>query len=164
MPFIYEPTSLEKHAENYLTSLKIFHPYQINIENICTLENLDYGLGKTSCYLVVNDYRFISINEQKNSKDQQFEFLHELSHNHFDHNLYTAQCIDLEKQARLFSLYLAIPLHMFRFINFNSQNIIKETSDLFNIPEDYTLERLQMIYERKISNSSIQNTIFFNHI
>lgn len=154
----YIPNRLEQKAANYLKSLKILEPTQMNIENLCMLENLDYKKGNTSSYIVVNNYRLVTINKFKDVKQQQFEFLHELSHNHFEHNLMDPKQLDVESQADLFAQYLAIPSHMFTYIDFNSSNLIKEISELFIIPEDIVFKRLQ-----GISNNYICYDIFFTH-
>lgn len=149
---------LEQKASQYLRTLNIRLPSDLNIERICTLENLDYRLGNASSYIVVNEYRLITINKQKTPKQQHFEFLHELSHNHFDHHKYLARCDNFEQEACHFSLYLAIPIHMFQFINFESDNLVQEVSDLFNIPEEIAYQRLQNIFD----NCNYYD-IFFTH-
>ncbi|WP_185487469.1 ImmA/IrrE family metallo-endopeptidase [Listeria booriae] len=143
----YVGNYLEQKASQYLKTLGIHKPSDINIEQICALENLDYRLGNASSYIVVNEYRLITINKHKSSKQQNFEFLHELSHNHFEHHIYLTQCSDFEQEACHFSLYLAIPIHMFQFINFESDNLIQEVSDMFNIPEEIAYQRLQNIFD-----------------
>ncbi|EAE8752614.1 ImmA/IrrE family metallo-endopeptidase [Listeria monocytogenes] len=141
----YIESHREKKASSFLKTLEIYTPEKITMENICNKENLDLKRGNVSSYIVVNDYRLITINKNKDNKQQHFEFLHELAHNHFNHHIFQTDEQRNELEATSFAVCLAIPSHMLHFIDFNSSNIIYEVSDLFNIPNKIVSERLGMI-------------------
>lgn len=135
----------EQKASSFLKTLEIYTPEKITMENICNKEDLDLKLGNVSSYIVVNDYRLITINKSKEYKQQHFEFLHELSHNHFDHHIFQTDKQRNELEATYFALCLAIPSHMLHFIDFSSPDVVSEVSELFTIPEKIVLARLDMI-------------------
>lgn len=140
------PTKTDIIAKNYLMELQIFHPYELNIENICCKENIDYQFGFTSAYAKLCGYQMISINNKKHSKEQHFEFLHEISHVILDHDLISSD-YKQEIKANILATSLAIPIHMLKYLDFTSDVLIADTSDLFNIPPEIVICRLESLKE-----------------
>lgn len=139
-------TTIEELATTTLQRLNVEHPYQLNIESICTRENIDYMKGRTSVFANFNNYKMISINKNKDYKQQHYEFLHEYSHfilRHHEEQTLPESVKELE--ARRLALCLAIPHTMFHFLDFSSENLLFEMSDLFDTPLNICMDRCDLI-------------------
>lgn len=161
---MYVPTFEEDRISEMLKSRGILLPWHLSMENMCIVFDIDLEKGLTSVGLKLDNYRMISVNKRKGEKQMQYEFYHELAHvesHNGDQDILPDDIIySQENQAESIALYCAIPFHMIRFLDLTNPDIIRDASDLFNVPEKIAHMRLMQIRDRLLTDERIN---FFNH-
>lgn len=149
------PTPEESRVSKLLEEYGIFHPWQLQIENVCNVFDIDLEMGLSSTGFCYMDYKMITLNKRKNEKQRQFEFFHELAHLLFhsgDQDKLPENIVHVQEwQASRLALYLSIPYHMLHYIKMSNPDVIQETSNLFNLPEDVVCKRLTQIKNNLVS-------------
>jgi len=155
----YQATANEINVSNFLKNKGIIYPWDLQIENVCNIFDIDLELGEVSLALNYNGYKMITLNKKKDEKQRQYEFFHELSHllNHCGNqdklpiNFRYFQ----ENQADTLALYFAIPYHMLKFLNLQSNEVIREASEMFMLPDSIVYKRLNQIKNKVLSQIKI---------
>lgn len=152
----YQTTALEDWVTNFYVRLKIFHPSQINIEQIARIYDIFiHRKNMLPSHEVIGRYRGITI-DIRESKDVQREiFFHELCHilRHFGvQNMMPKAFEELqERDSKHFTRYAAIPHHMLKYIDFKDPFVIDQMVSLFKVTPELCVERLLQI-KSKMNN------------
>lgn len=157
---LYKTTALEDWVTNFYTQMKISHPRQINEDHIARIYEITINRWKLpSKYLVNGRFRGIYIDTRKSKELQREIFFHELCHilrhNGVQSKMPNAFRELQEWDARHFTLYAAIPLHMLKYINLNDEYVIDQMASLFKVTPELCEERLEQIQNRRLSYSYV---------
>jgi Zn-dependent peptidase ImmA (M78 family) len=156
----YYTTALEDWVTNFYKRLRILHPRQINEAHIARIYSIFINGHKLPSYhKVYGNFRGIYIDIRK-SKDLQREiFFHELCHILRHMGVQTMMPVAFrelqEWDARRFTLYAAIPHHMFKYIDFDDPFVIDQTASIFKVTPELCEERFEQIKNRCMSHSYI---------
>ncbi len=147
----YQFSFLEKEISDLYSTYRINTPSDLTIENISIALNINVYFRELSAKLIIDDKEVYIILDSRETKKKQYEdFYHELAHYLLSHSTATTPtlfCFFEDKADNLIQ-YLAIPCHMFRFINFNSDSLIEEVSTQFNVSYDLAYKRIRNIKEK----------------
>jgi hypothetical protein len=160
MPNGYYTTALEDWVTNFYTRLRILHPKQMKIEYIAKVYGIFLHKKPThSFYQVVGRYRGITLDNRDPIELQREAFFHEFGHllRHSGvQSMMPAAFRELQEwDARHFTLYAAIPFHMLKYIDFESDCLVDSVSDIFKVTPELCEERLEQIHYRCLSNSPL---------
>ena len=147
----YQFSFLEKWISDLYSTFGINSPCDLTIENISLALNIDVYFLEISAKLIIDDKEIYIILDSRDTRRKQLEdFYHELAHLLLSHSAVTTPPLfwHFENKADNLIPYLAIPYHMFRFINFNSDNLIEEVSTQFNVSYDLAYKRIRNIKEK----------------
>lgn len=147
----YQFSFLEKWISDLYSTFGINSPCDLTIENISLALNINVYFRGLSVKLIIDDKEvYIILDSRENKKKQYEDFYHELAHYLLSHSTATTPTLFgyFEDKADNLIQYLAIPCHMFRFINFNSDSLIEEVSTQFNVSYDLALKRIVNIKEK----------------
>jgi Zn-dependent peptidase ImmA (M78 family) len=156
----YYTTALEDWVTNFYKRNKILHPRQITIEYISKIYEITLNKKPIPAFNIVNGrFRGITIDSRKNIHTQREIFFHEFCHILRHTGIQTmmpAAFRELQEwDARRFTLYAAIPHHMFKYIDFDDPFVIDQTASLFKITPELCEERFEQIKNRCMSHSYI---------
>jgi hypothetical protein len=151
----YCTTALEDWLTNFYTRLGILQPHHINIEYIARMNEVFIHRKPTpSFYEFVGRYKGITIDNRVPAINQREMFFHELCHilRHSGvQSMMPAAFRELqERDARNFTRYAAIPFHMLKFVDFEQDNVVTNTAQMFKVTEELAEERLLQIKSRTI--------------
>lgn len=160
----YLPTHLEKKVAELYTQINIYHPEQIDIDEICDKLNILYFEKPIfSHYTVVDEVNVIIVDSRLNEIEKREHFFHELGHIFFHEGLQTSlpkqTSYFQEVEATHFSRYALIPYHMIKHIDFYSDDIVSEVISTFQVSRELTLERISEIKNKMINCKALQKTI-----
>nr|WP_035294826.1 ImmA/IrrE family metallo-endopeptidase [Brevibacillus thermoruber] len=158
MKLTYSPTPLESWVSQFYLSLGIREPIDLDESRIAKALNI---------FLVYKDvpsmsyefgrFRSITIDKRLPAKVQRERFYHELCHilRHAGRQIMMPKAFrELQEwDARNFTRYAALPLHMITDIDVKQPGIIEVLSDRFMVTPELCAERLRRIKE-KIYNSA----------
>lgn len=152
----YKPSCLEKCVSNLLQNNNILYPEDLFKEDFSKVFDIELFYTRASFFYEKNGYQAIMIKNSIDSKQQNFEYYHEFGHLYCRHNgnqlssihhgLMPSNQLSQENEALRFAYYTAIPVHMFKFIDFEDENLVEIVSDQFLIPEKNVNVRLFEIY------------------
>ncbi|UOQ47206.1 ImmA/IrrE family metallo-endopeptidase [Gracilibacillus caseinilyticus] len=154
MSYIYKPFDLERWISKHYLKKGITKPSHMDIEEIA--KSFDVQLGyreKRSYSFAYGNSKIISIDSKLTIEEQHEQFFHELCHilRHCGSQLIMPKAFrDLQEwDAKRFTRYAAIPLHMVQQFDLKSDFVIEEMSYKFNINSFIVKERLEGIYRNK---------------
>ncbi|MDB8552192.1 ImmA/IrrE family metallo-endopeptidase [Turicibacter sanguinis] len=149
--------------KNYITSVSeieiaklyrqfgIVAPSDLTIDTLSEIFNINVYFLKTESKLILDgDDVFIILNSRLTEREQLEDFYHELAHFLLDHRPTTTLSLFnyFEMKADNLIQYLAIPIHMFNFIDFESDYLIHEMAGQFNISWELAYKRLENIKQK----------------
>ncbi len=146
-------TLLEDWVTKFYQSLKIYHPTQIDIQEIARISDIHLRFDRQEPHhLIIGKFRAIIVDSRIPILEQREQFFHELCHillhsgiqNTLPDTFRNLQ----ERDAKNFTLYALTPYHMLRFIDFYSGKVINEMSILFQAPPHLCERRLTQIQDR----------------
>ncbi|CAM4019849.1 ImmA/IrrE family metallo-endopeptidase [Mesobacillus zeae] len=147
----YHTTLLEDWIQNFYFNIGVFHPHQLDIEDI--IHRVGYSLTyRNISSRFYNDE--VIIDERLTPQQQWQEFAHELCHaeRHSGNQLIMPQqFIELQEyQANLFAYHFCVPTFMLRNIVLpsNRKEAALLISGTFNVEFKFAVFRLR-IYERQ---------------
>jgi hypothetical protein len=160
----YYTTELEDWVTNFYLRLRILHPKQLKIDYIARLNEIFITRKPLpSFHKVIGRYRGIFLDSRQSDLIQREMFFHELCHilRHVGvQSKMPSSFRDLQEwDAKLFTSYAAIPYHMLRFIDFEQNNVVTNTAQLFQVTEELAEERLLQIKSRTIWKGVVNNGI-----
>ncbi|WP_025731392.1 ImmA/IrrE family metallo-endopeptidase [Heyndrickxia ginsengihumi] len=146
----YKPSHLENAVSNFLVENNILYPNDLRKENFLTIFDIELYFYCASYAYKNDNYYAIILNEKHDEKQKNFEFYHELGHlwMHSGNQLKTMKTFRHKYQeidAEKFAMYMAIPIHMFHYIDFSQSNVVEILSDQFFIPQNKVIARLDQI-------------------
>ncbi|MGK5511731.1 ImmA/IrrE family metallo-endopeptidase [Brevibacillus formosus] len=159
MKLSYSPTSLESWISNFYRKLGIKTPDELDEQRIASalgihlfykeIPSMSYEFGR---------FKSITIDNRLPSLVQREHFYHELCHilRHSGRQLMMPMAFrELQEwDARNFTRYAALPLHMITAYDFKQPGIGALLSDIYKVTPQLCEERLKRICE-KISSSAI---------
>ncbi len=146
-------TLLEDWVTRLYQSLKIYHPTQIDIQEIARMVDICLRFETAEPYHYVSgDFRAIIIDSRIPFQEQREQFFHELCHILLHSGIQSTLPDTFrnlqERDAKNFTLYALTPYHMLRFIDFRNGKVINEMSLLFQAPIYLCERRLTQIKDR----------------
>ncbi|MDA5107868.1 ImmA/IrrE family metallo-endopeptidase [Brevibacillus thermoruber] len=153
MKLKYSPTPLESWVSRFYLSLGIREPNDLVESRIAKALNI---------FLVYKDvpsmsyefgrFRSITIDKRLPAKVQRERFYHELCHilRHAGRQIMMPEAFrELQEwDARNFTRYAALPLHMITTFDFKQPGIIEVLSEQFRVTPELCVERLKRIRNR----------------
>lgn len=153
MKLTYSPTPLESWVSRFYLSLGIREPIDLVESRIAKALNI---------FLVYKDvpsmsyefgrFRSITIDKRLPAKIQRERFYHELCHilRHAGRQIMMPKAFrELQEwDARNFTRYAALPLHMITAFDFKQPGIIEVLSEQFKITPELCAERLKRIRDK----------------
>lgn len=156
----YKPGHLENAISSFLIENDILYPEDLRKEVFLKIFDIELYYHHVTFAYKNDNYYAITIKKDCHPKEQNYAFYHEFGHL-FSHDgnqlrfLKPYQINYQEIDARIFSLYMAIPVHMFRYIDFSLPNTVEIVSDQFYIPESVVIARFNQIQNR-LKEQSLQ--------
>ena len=129
----------------------VVQPSHLTIDTLCEIFNINVYFLKAGSKLILDgDDVFIIIDSRLTEREQLEIFYHELAHFLLDHRpTITLSLFQyFETKADNLIQYLAFPLHMLQFIDFESEYLIHEMADQFNVSWDLAYKRLENIKQK----------------
>lgn len=150
---IYRPTALEFWVIQFYKRLRILEPVDINEQKICHALGIHlYYKEASSMSYECGRFKSITIDSRMSKQIQREHFYHELCHilRHAGRQMMMpASFRELqENDARNFTRYASIPLHMIKRFDLKSPDIIWTTAEQFGISEELCVERLGRIKDK----------------
>lgn len=130
----------------------IYEPSQIDLKAIAKKLGIQLIYSKHRNYSYVeDDFKMINIKKGLDPIKEREVFFHELCHilrhEGFQYKMMPLPFRELqERQAKHFTRYAAIPLHMLICLDWKSPNLVQEMSQTFLISEEtckYRVEQIQ---------------------
>lgn len=149
----YRPTALETWVSQFYRRLRIYSPDQIDEQQIASALGIYLFYKDAPCMAYeIGRFKSITIDHRLPQKVQRERFFHELCHilRHSGWQIKIPQAFRelQENDARHFTRYAALPLHMINVFDFRDPDIISLLSERFNVSPELCEERL-----RKIKNN-----------
>ncbi|WP_430534422.1 ImmA/IrrE family metallo-endopeptidase [Listeria rocourtiae] len=154
----YKPTEMELRMSESLSNHDILEPSQLETEKIqiaykVMVIELDFpsiNFGRLGIVLKKG------ITGERYKHDFYHEFAHWLGHSGNQLQMNTQQKLTQEVQAEQMSLYLRIPYHMLKLVDFSSEDCIMEIADIFNVPVNLAEKRINKIRDNILCYGSSQ--------
>jgi hypothetical protein len=154
----YSPTPLESWVSKFYLSLGIRRPNDLDESRIAKALNIflmykdvpsmSYEFGR---------FRSITIDKRLPPKIQRERFYHELCHilRHAGRQIMLPEAFrELQEwDARNFTRYAALPLHMIKDFDYNEPGVVEVLSEQFKVTPELCVERLEKV-KQKLSFSS----------
>lgn len=126
----------------------VVEPSHLNIHHLSEIFNINVYFLETNSKLILDgDDVFMIIDSRTNQTEQLESFYHELAHYLLEHR--PTDTLPLfeyfEMKADYLIKYLAIPLHMLKHIDFESDYLVHEIAYQFNISRDLAYKRIENI-------------------
>lgn len=129
----------------------IHNPHEIHEERICSELGIHLTYSQRRSYSIdEDDFKLINIDARLPKDKQREAFFHELCHvlrhsgNQF--NGLPKPFLDLqESDAKRFTQYAAIPLHMLNSINLNGPMLLHEASATFQVSMETCRQRFDQL-------------------
>ncbi|MGQ7280005.1 ImmA/IrrE family metallo-endopeptidase [Brevibacillus thermoruber] len=153
MKLSYSPTPLESWVSHFYKRLSILQPDDLDEHRIARALNiflvykevpsLSYEFGR---------FRSITIDKRLPTKIQRERFYHELCHilRHAGRQIMMPEAFrELQEwDARNFTRYAALPLHMITAFDFKQPAIVEVLSEQFRVTPELCAERLKRIRDK----------------
>lgn len=155
---VYYPTHLENWVcTNYLRH-QVLSPEDLHLDNLCYSYRIFIKkFPKQSTSWTMGNYKEVILNSTIDIKEQREDFYHEMCHllRHAGHQMMMPKAFrELQEwDANNFVRYAAIPIHMLREFDFYDENIIEILSDRFQVTEKLCQERLEKIFQNKVTQN-----------
>ncbi len=179
MKLTYSPTPLESWVSRFYKRLGIFQPDDLDERRIARALNiyLFYKAVPSMSY-ELGRFKSITIDKRLPVKVQREHFYHELCHilRHSGRQLMMPEAFrELQEwDARNFTRYAALPLHMLTQFDLRDPAIVNQLSEIFKVTSELANDRLQKIklklrsfsaYSRKgiFITTKTEHTFAINH-
>ncbi|WP_342626535.1 ImmA/IrrE family metallo-endopeptidase [Brevibacillus massiliensis] len=153
---MYSPTPLESWVSHFYEKLGISQPESLNEQRIArTLNIFLFYKEVPSMSYELGRFRSITIDKRLPLKVQREHFYHELCHilRHAGRQIMMPEAFrELQEwDARNFTRYAALPLHMLKDLNLREPYIIDRLSDRFKVTPELCEERMRKIQNNILS-------------
>ncbi|TES47192.1 ImmA/IrrE family metallo-endopeptidase [Halalkalibacterium halodurans] len=154
----YFPNRLEYLISQRFKQKGILLPDDLKIETVANAFDIEIFYHQTSFAFFQGNYKAITLNKHVDSRQQHYEFWHELTHIliHTGDQLKTAKYINKyqEIDANKCALFCAMPYHMLQYIDWYQENLLELLLEQFHLPKHQLINRLQQIQTKQ------QNMVF----
>jgi IrrE N-terminal-like domain len=160
----YFPTSLESWVSYFYKSLGIYHPEDLDERRIARALNIFLVFKEVpSMSYEFGRFRSITIDRRLPAKVQRERFYHELCHilRHAGRQIMMPKAFHelQEWDARNFTRYAALPIHMIKTIDLSQPGIINMLSEKFKVTPELCVDRLSRIKEKVKQNEVFSNRL-----
>ncbi|WP_028982761.1 ImmA/IrrE family metallo-endopeptidase [Sporolactobacillus terrae] len=157
MNYYYRTLSLDQSVSKLLKDMGIHKPHEISEKRICFKLGIHLVYSNRRCYSIdEDDFKLINIDNRLPKPKQREAFFHELCHvlRHSGNQLngqIPKPFINLQEyDAKRFTQYAAIPLHMIDSINLNSPTILLEASAIFQVSTETCKHRFDQLKRNQL--------------
>ncbi|MDT3416131.1 Zn-dependent peptidase ImmA (M78 family) [Brevibacillus aydinogluensis] len=146
----YRPTPLEEWVSQFYCRLSIFHPEDLDETEIARSLGIYLFYKEAPCMSYeFGRFKSITIDKRLKQKVQRERFYHELCHilRHAGRQIMMPEAFRelQERDAKHFTRYAALPLHMLKNFDPHDPYIIENLSERFNVTPELCVDRLQRI-------------------
>lgn len=147
---MYRPSTLEKWVSEKFIEKGIIYPHELDPRLISSAFGILYEPGPLpSLSGESSGIPYIVVDTRLPTDEQREQFFHELGHvlRHYgNQNTMPDMFRDLQEwDAKLFTLYAAIPYHM---LDFTVENTVHSLMERFSVPLHLAQKRIELIRER----------------
>lgn len=146
----YRPTALETWVTHFYRRLRIEHPEDLVESYIARSLNIYLSYKEVpSMSYEIGRFKSITIDKRQQKEVQREHFYHELCHilRHAGRQIMMPEAFRelQERDARHFTRYAALPLHMLKQFDPRDPYIIEILSERFKVTPELCVDRLQRI-------------------
>ncbi|MBC1235226.1 ImmA/IrrE family metallo-endopeptidase [Listeria booriae] len=151
---LYTPSYIEERISQLYMEKGILTPDDLSIENILTKFNFFVMEGDLS--FAIAEFGGIILPRGLNREAYIEKFHHEFTHLLFHSgNQKMMNYLSRQKQeqdAQNYVLFTCIPYHMLHYIDFEHEDIVEHTCELFNVPANIAKTRIKKMKNQLLIN------------